>query len=150
MTAFLADFLEKLDFPAAVLVFMLLGMALAMLAAQRNPNFDWADGFKDETGKVSWGRAAVAGAFCISSWCLIYALMNAIKTTFDADGIVKALNALFPWFIAYMLVWAGTKSVDKLVDVARDWANKNRPLAAPEAQPNKPQTVNVNVNPTGG
>lgn len=119
--AFLAGIFRELDFPAMVLVFMLLGIALAMLAAQRNPNFDWADGFKDDAGKVSWGRAAVAGAFCISSWCLIYALMNAIKTTFDADGIVKSLDALFPWFIAYMLVWAGTKSVDKLVDVAHTW-----------------------------
>ena len=117
----LSDILSELDFAAMVLVFMLLGMAVAMRQAQKRDDFDWGDGFRDEANKISWTRAAVPASLCLSSWCLIYVVMNGMRANYDAESLVKVLDALWPWFTTYILTWAGTKSVDKLIDVFMEW-----------------------------
>jgi hypothetical protein len=109
--------LSNIDFPAVVLSMMLIGMAIAMVSAQKAADFDWGDAFRDDHGKISWLRAAVLVALAISSWSLIYGMMNGMRIGFNADDLVKILDALFWWYVAYMVVWAGTKTADKFLAI---------------------------------
>jgi hypothetical protein len=113
--------LDMIDFPAVVLLGMAVAMGWVMWSAQNQANFDWGDAFKDEQGKVSWLRTAIPVSLVLSSWTLLYVVMNTIKSTFDAQGMSVALAGLYPWFVAYMLVWAGTKTADKALELAREW-----------------------------
>ena len=109
--------LGSLDFPALVLTFMLVGMAVAMASAQRRADFDWGDAFRDEHGKVSWFRAAIVVCLGVSSWVLIYAFMNGMRAAYDAAELVQVLEVLFKYFLAYMIVWSGAKIVEKSLEV---------------------------------
>lgn len=108
---FLKSLIDMIDLPAVVLLFMLIGIAVAMTAKQKDETFDWGDAFRDESGKVSWTRAAVPISLAISSWALVYVVMDGIHSVKTADDTVKVLHELFWWNIAYAMVWAGTKTV---------------------------------------
>jgi len=109
--------IDYFDFPTAVLSFMLVGIAYAMSQAQKKPGFDWGDGFRDANGKVSYTHAAVPIALALSSWVLLYVTINGIKSTFSGQEMSQVLGSLIWWYCAYMVVWAGTKTVDKLVEL---------------------------------
>ena len=113
--------IDYFDFPTAVLSFMLVGIAYAMSQAQKKPGFDWGDGFRDGTGKVSYTHAAVPIALALSSWVLLYVTINGIKSTFSGQEMSQVLQSLLYWYIAYMVVWAGTKTVDKLVELVQTY-----------------------------
>lgn len=115
--------IDYFDFPTAVLSFMLVGIAYAMSQAQKKPGFDWGDGFRDGNGKVSYTHAAVPIALALSSWVLLYVTINGIKSTFSGQEMSQVLQSLLYWYIAYMVVWAGTKTVDKLVELAQTYLN---------------------------
>ena len=131
MLDFLQSLHESVDFPAVVLSLMLIGMALAMISAQRRSDFDWGDAFRDDNGKVSWFRAAVVVSLGISSWVLIYAFMNGVRSTYDANGMTLVLDKLFAYFVAYMVVWSGAKIIEKALDIIiQKWFPK--PVEAPK------------------
>jgi len=115
--------IDYFDFPTAVLSFMLVGIAYAMSQAQKKPGFDWGDGFRDGNGKVSYTHAAVPIALALSSWVLLYVTINGIKSTFSGQEMSQVLQSLLYWYIAYMVVWAGTKTVDKLVELVQTYFN---------------------------
>ena len=115
--------IDYFDFPTAVLSFMLVGIAYAMSQAQKKPGFDWGDGFRDANGKVSYTHAAVPIALALSSWVLLYVTINGIKSTFSGQEMSQVLQSLLYWYIAYMVVWAGTKTVDKLVELVQTYLN---------------------------
>ena len=115
--------IDYFDFPTAVLSFMLVGIAYAMSQAQKKPGFDWGDGFRDGNGKVSYTHAAVPIALALSSWVLLYVTINGIKSTFSGQEMSQVLQSLLYWYIAYMVVWAGTKTVDKLVELVQTYLN---------------------------
>jgi len=119
--------IDYFDFPTAVLSFMLVGIAYAMSQAQKKPGFDWGDGFRDGNGKVSYTHAAVPIALALSSWVLLYVTINGIKSTFSGQEMSQVLQSLLYWYIAYMVVWAGTKTVDKLVELVQTYLNRDRP-----------------------
>ena len=115
--------IDYFNFPTAVLSFMLVGIAYAMSQAQKKPGFDWGDGFRDGNGKVSYTHAAVPIALALSSWVLLYVTINGIKSTFSGQEMSQVLQSLLYWYIAYMVVWAGTKTVDKLVELVQTYLN---------------------------
>jgi len=119
--------IDYFDFPTAVLSFMLVGIAYAMSQAQKKPGFDWGDGFRDANNKVSYTHAAVPIALALSSWVLLYVTINGIKSTFSGQEMSQVLQSLLYWYIAYMVVWAGTKTVDKLVELVQTYLNRDRP-----------------------
>jgi len=108
---------DYFDFPTVVLSFMLVGIAYSMNQAQKKPGFDWGDGFRDANGKVSYTHAAIPVALALSSWVLLYVTINAIRSTFNGAETSQVLESLIWWYVAYMVVWAGTKTVDKLVEL---------------------------------
>jgi hypothetical protein len=118
---------SQIDFPALLLAVLLLGIFWAMFSKQKDANFDWGDAFRDDAGKVSWLRAAIPISLVFSAWALVYVLMNGIRTTDNVDGLVKVLRELFYWNISFQLVWAGTKTVDKLIDLAKTYLSSKNP-----------------------
>ena len=130
-----AEAIDQMDFPAVILVFMLVVILLAMSAKQKDPNFDWGDAFRDEKGKVSWTHTATPIALALSSWMIIYVLMNGIRTTEDATGLVVVLNALFRWFMGYNLIWAGTPIIGKIIDTAQQYFSDRKPASPPANTP---------------
>jgi len=113
--------IDYFDFPTAVLSFMLVGIAYAMSQAQKKPGFDWGDGFRDANGKVSYTHAAVPVALALSSWVLLEVTINGVKATFNGAETSQVLQSLLYWYVAYMIVWAGTKTVDKLVELIQTY-----------------------------
>lgn len=124
------DYLQLLiayfDFPTVVLSFMLVGVAYAMSQAQKKAGFDWGDGFKDANGKVSYTHAAVPIALALSSAVLLYVTIDGVKGSHTGPEMAQVLNALLYWYIAYMIVWAGTKTVDKLTELAQTYFSRGR------------------------
>jgi len=125
---------DYFDFPTVVLSFMLVGIAYSMNQAQKKQGFDWGDGFRDANGKVSYTHAAVPIALALSSWVLLYVTINGIKSTFSGQEMSQVLQSLLYWYIAYMVVWAGTKTVDKLVELVQTYLNTKS-----ERQPDRVQ-----------
>ena len=122
------------DFPTVVLSFMLIGIAYAMSQAQKKDGFDWGDGFRDANGKVSYTHAAVPIALALSSAVLLYVTIDGVKGTHTGQEMAQVLQALLYWYIAYMIVWAGTKTVDKLTELAQTYFSRGR-----DAQQDRPQ-----------
>ena len=119
------DYLQLLiayfDFPTVVLSFMLIGIAYAMSQAQKKDGFDWGDGFRDANGKVSYTHAAVPIALALSSAVLLYVTIDGVKGSHTGPEMAQVLNAILYWYVAYMIVWAGTKTVDKLVELIQTY-----------------------------
>ena len=138
MLDFMTILISELDLPATILVFMLLGMALAMAKAQQRDDFDWTEAFRDEAGKITWTRAALLMSLAVSTWVLIYAYVNGMHASYSADDLVKVLHELFWYFATYMAMWAmGPRFVEKLADaiIARwggraEWTQAQRDTAA--------------------
>ncbi len=130
----MVELIREFDFASMILLILIVGIFLAMIAIQKRSDFDWGEGFRDPVTKmVNYPRAVVPAAFVFTTWFVYYILIEGMRTSFSADDLVKVLNAVFPFVVLHCLVWAGTDSVNKLIEVARDWVNKNRPI-----QPNQP------------
>lgn len=102
--------MTPIDFPAAILLIMLLGTAWIAIRAQRREDFDWANALRDDGGKESAFRLAIFISLVISSWMLIYLTLNVMAEKGD-------LSLLFNFYLAYLAVWSGAKIVERLLDV---------------------------------
>ena len=80
--------------------------------AQSNPDnkFDYAQFFRDSTGKLSMGSQISFLCFFVMAWSLLYATMNLLKSSADID-------AMFQWYVYFGLIFAGTPMVSKLIDI---------------------------------
>ena len=105
----LADILREFDVAGFALVFGLLWVLLVVREA-RTGGFSWNKAMQDDSGKESALRFGIVVALVISSWFLVYVTMNVVKGSGD-------LEALFPYYMAYLAVWSGAKAVEKLLDV---------------------------------
>ena len=97
--------LSMVDFPAVVLLMMTLLGVYVLYQTQKNPhnNFDFADMLRDDAGKPSAFRLAIFVCLAISSWAIMYIIMQ-----------TKGIDI---WLIVfYMLIWSGAKIAEKIVD----------------------------------
>jgi len=102
--------LDGADLPAFVLIVLLFS---AIIAAQRMPQF-WEGALQDDREKFSALRFMIFGSGITSSWLMIYFAIGIMKSTLSWSA---ALDALFPWFLTYTLVWSGAKAAEKLIDL---------------------------------
>lgn len=131
LTLVLARFIREIDVPSLALGVMALIGCWMMIKAQRRPDFDWGNLFKDQDGKESAARLGMVAALALSTWLLIFVTMNTPKSAFTGD-------LLFNIFCVFMAVWSGAKIVDKALDllIARWTGTKPVALAAtPPALP---------------
>ena len=103
------DIFRDFDIAAFALVLGLLWILLVIRSAQAE-GFKWSRAMQDDNGKESSLRFGIIVAVVVSSWFLVYVTMNVLKASGD-------LEALFPYYMAYLAVWSGAKVVEKLLDV---------------------------------
>ena len=96
------------DFPAFVLLLILVVFMYVLVRAQSRSDFDLADMLRDERGHASSIRLAAFVCLGISSWAVMYMLVK-------GDGKIDNTS-----FIGYMMVWSGAKAVEKAIDA---WAS---------------------------
>jgi len=95
------------DFPALVLMGMSLLLLLICWRLQRRKDFDFAQMFKDESGKTSSSRFFSFVCLNISSWAIMYILVS-------NKGKIET------WILlGYIGIWSGAKVVEKAIDA---WA----------------------------
>lgn len=90
--------------PLILFFVMLVPMVWILWIAQRRNDFDAADFFKDDAGKLSYGRIAGAGGFCVTSWGYATSIVNG---HYSAE-LMLAFGAL----------WAGSPV---LLELAKKW-----------------------------
>ena len=69
------------DVPKVVLTILLLGFIWSIWKLQQRPNFDFADIYKDETGKVSSGRFILIGSWIAGTWYVMQTMMDGVPDT---------------------------------------------------------------------
>jgi hypothetical protein len=84
-----------LDLPAVILFLLLVAALFVVLAAQRRPDFDFANMLKDSTGKESALNMGILGSFAISSWVIMHDTLSATLTDMQ--------------FFSYLGIWSGAK-----------------------------------------
>ena len=95
-----------------VLLFGLLALGFWVLwKSHKAVGFEVVDMLKDETGKASSARLSLFVALGVSTYMIVYLATN--KLVGD--------ETLFHMFAIYIVTWAGTKSIEKLIDA---WAGK--------------------------
>jgi hypothetical protein len=112
--------LSMVDFPATVLLVMVIMGAYVMYKTQKNPHndFDFADMLRDENGKPSAIRLAIFPCLAISSWVIMY--------------LVVQNKAIDLWLIVfYMCVWSGAKIAEKMVDAYAATKGAAMPVSNP-------------------
>ena len=103
--------LAAFDGPVVALaILMLFGMWVAV-QAQVLGIVDWSDGLRDPDSKVSFMRLAVLVSLITSTWVLVDLTLDAVKNKDDLD-------ALFNWYLLYLIVWSGAPTVGKLIEFA--------------------------------
>jgi len=110
-----------LDLPALLLVAVMGLMCYVLWCIQRNPdnNFDFADMFRDESGKPSAARVMVLICGGVSSWLLMYMVIHSDESRID------------PMFFGlYLGAWSGTALASKWMDLSKLNANANINLRA--------------------
>jgi len=95
----------------ALILLVLLGLRVVQ-RAQQDPNnrFDYADFFRDASGKLSMGSMISFLCFFVMAWSLLYATMNLLKTPDD-------IEAMFYWYVFFGVVFAGTPQISKFIDI---------------------------------
>lgn len=97
---------QNIDFPAVILIVLLLLGLWVLWRTQRDPNNDFAfeDMLRDTDGKPSAYRLAVFVCLAVSTWAVMY---MAIATSGKMD------TWIFAWYIT---VWSGAKVAEKGID----------------------------------
>lgn len=122
--------LSMVDFPATMLLIMVLMGAYVMYKTQKDPHndFDFADMLRDENGKPSAIRLAILPCLAISSWVIMY--------------LVVQNKSIDLWLLVfYMCVWSGAKIAEKMVDAYV----ATRGVAMSPLTPQQPPAVQVPV-----
>ena len=88
--------------PIVVLAALLCLALIVLYTAQQRQDFDIATMLKDDSGKESALRLGVLVSLAISSWGVVYMVMN------DKDASQL-------WF-AYLATWSGSMVFIKIVD----------------------------------
>lgn len=99
------------DVPNGILIFLIVLSAWILLTAQKDPRFEIGQMLTDENGKPSSSRFAVLISLGITSYLLAY--------VFITRSVSETI--LLNMFYAYIVTWAASKSVEKIIDA---WAGK--------------------------
>lgn len=100
-------FAHAFDGPFTVVLILLAGLALMLWRAQRSGKLDMAQMFHDTEGRASGGKFAILGAWIISSWFLMAAMVSKLS-----DMVLIACMGI------YLLFWSGAPIALELV---RKW-----------------------------
>jgi hypothetical protein len=68
------------DIPAVMLVILLGGFAVSLVLTQRRKDFDFADAYRDENGKVSAARVLAVGSWVVASWIVMQDMLDGVPT----------------------------------------------------------------------
>jgi hypothetical protein len=90
------------DLPALMLGVLLVGFLASLVLVQRRPNFDFAEMYKDDAGKVSASRVLSVGAWVASTWYVMQDMMDGVPTP--------------EVFWGYCIVWSAAKVLDKAAE----------------------------------
>ncbi len=99
------DWLSKLDIAtAAMLGVMVLGAwILWKVQKDKDNNFDFEDMLRDDFGKPSAFRLAVFVSLAVSTWVIMYIVLNT--------------NSVDSWiFVSYLAIWSGSKVAESAVN----------------------------------
>lgn len=118
--------------PNALLVFLVALSAWVLHTAQREPSFDIGQMLTDENGKPSSSRFAVLISLGITSYILAYVFVN--KKVED--------STLQNMFYAYIITWASSKAVEKLIDA---WSGKRNGYVEPQQTEKVVDNVTVSI-----
>lgn len=104
LTSFWWHFWEGIrwDVPKAVLVVLLLGFAWSLIKVQSRQDFDFAEMYKDDNGKVSVFRFTAIGTWVAATWYVMQDMMDGVPT-------VEA-------FAMYIAVFSGAKVAEKAIE----------------------------------
>lgn len=100
-------FAHAFDGPFTVAIVLLAGLAFMLWRAQRSGKLDLAQMFNDSEGRASGGKFAILGAWIISSWFLMAAMVSKLS-----DTVLIACMGI------YLLFWSGAPIALELV---RKW-----------------------------
>jgi len=90
------------DVPKAVLVVLLFGFAWSLWKIQQRDDFDLAEMYRDENGKVSVFRFTSIGTWVVATWYVMQDMMDAVPTV--------------EMFFAYIAVFSGAKVAEKAIE----------------------------------
>jgi hypothetical protein len=105
------QFLEAVTIPNTLLTILMALGVWVLISAQRSHLFNAVDMLLDENGKASSSRLALFVALSVSTFMLAYITIN--KSVGD--------TTLFYMYCAYILTWAGSKSLERALDI---WMNR--------------------------
>lgn len=111
------EFLQMITVPNILLLILMALGIWVLISAQRSSLFNAVDMLLDENGKASSSRLALFAALSVSSFVLVYATIN--RSVGD--------TTMFYMFCAYVLTWAGSKSLEKAIDL---WLNRGSPAGS--------------------
>lgn len=97
------EWIKTIDI-ATIVLMGIMGMGLWVLwKVQRNDNdFDFKDMLRDENGKPSAFRLAVFVALAVSTWIIMYIVLN-----------TKSLDTWM--YVSYLAIWSGSKIAESAV-----------------------------------
>ena len=105
MTTLYDHWIKMIDFPAIILLLIVLMGAYVLYKTQssENNNFDFSDMLRDDKNKPSALRLGIFVCLAISSWAIMY--------------LIVSTQSIDTWvLVAYMAIWSGAKVAEKLVD----------------------------------
>lgn len=111
LAKFVEWFIGVANVPNAILAFLIVLSAWILRTAQKDTRFEIGLMLTDEHGKPSSSRFAVLISLGITSYLLAYVFIH--RSVEDP--------ILLNMFYAYIVTWAASKSVEKIIDA---WAGK--------------------------
>ena len=110
----LSHLFDGIDAPSVVLLAMLAAGTYVMYKAQQREDFDFADMLRDDNNKPSAFRMAIFVCLGVSSYLLLFITFKLVAQV--TVSWVDTLNALFPWYALYILVFSGAKIAEQMVE----------------------------------
>jgi hypothetical protein len=90
------------DFPALMLIVLLIGFAVSLVLVQLRPDFDLADMYRDDAGKVSAVRVLSVGCWVVATWYVMQDMLDGVPTP--------------EVFWAYVVTFSAAKVLDKAAE----------------------------------
>jgi hypothetical protein len=111
MIDYIASLLDRMNGLQTALMLCACLAVWVIACAQRNEKnpFDYAQFFRDSTGKLSMGSQISFLCFFVMAWALLFATMNLLKSADD-------IEAMFYWYLLFGCLFSGAPLVSKFID----------------------------------
>jgi hypothetical protein len=90
------------DFPAVMLIVLLVGFTISLVLVQLRKDFDLADMYRDDAGKVSAVRVLSVGCWVVATWYVMQDMLDGIGTP--------------EIYWAYVVTFSAAKVLDKAAE----------------------------------